>query len=653
MPKARGAKFSYDSELVQASKQLKRQATKAEQWVETLLPAEAGAPKLTGEVNKRPLAYLLAAIALTSVVLALRLAGLQILHGNSNLNLANGNRIRERVTYAPRGLIYDRNHQILVNNVAGFDVTIVPSQLPRAVPEKEVLYARLGGLLGLPAADVKAKAEVPAPSSNQGVLIASNISRDQALLVDQDSTKLPGVSLDVNPIRQYADNSLSQFLGYVGRVSNADLKVRNTYLPTDYIGKLGIELQYEWALKGKNGGQQTEVDASGRPVRLLADQPARAGNNLTLTIDEGLQQKLTEALQKQAEAAHSPKAAAVAVNPKTGEVLAAISLPNYDNNLFAKGISSADYTKLLADSGQPLFNKAINGGYPSGSIIKPIVAAAALDERVVTPQTVIVDKGQLDIPNPYDPKVTYTFHGWEHSGLGSMNIFSALAMSSDIYFYTVAGGYGPFRGLGVGKLTSYYARFGLGQKTGIDLPEEASGRVPTPSWKQRVIHEGWYTGDTYNISVGQGDILVSPLQMAMATAAVANGGTLYKPYLVQQVTALDGQVVKKYQPTIVRSNLATPESLAIVRQGMRQAVQSGTACCVLDKEVSVAVAGKTGTAETDPGKRAPEAWFTSFAPYDDPKIVVVALVENAGEGAEYAVPAVRETLAWYFNNRPH
>ncbi len=645
----RSSVFSYDSDFLASGwRELKRTAGDAEQWVETLLPADAAAPKTREPVDRKPLLFLAMGALISIFALATRLFALQVNNGNRNLGLANGNRIRQTITHAPRGLIYDHNHNLLVNNLAAYDLTITPNLLPVSPAKRVAIYTKVAGLLAMKVADVQAPITKAGLSSATPVLISSHVNRDQAMALDQALTDLPGVNLEVNPIRQYSDNSLAQFLGYVGRVSPEELTANSGYFATDYIGKTGLEQSYEKALKGQDGREQTEVDASGRSVKLLADVPAAAGRNLVLTIDEALQQKLASSLQKEADLAHSKKAAAVALDPKTGAVLAAVSLPNYDNNLFAAGISTKDYAKLLSDPAQPLFNKVISGAYPSGSTIKPFVASAALEERVVTPQTTVVDKGELDIPNPYNPAITYVFHGWEHTGLGVMNVYSALAMSSDIYFYTVAGGFGKFVGLGVGKLTSYYQKFGFGEKTGVDVPGETAGRVPTPAWKQQTQHQPWYTGDTYNISVGQGDILVSPLQLAEATASVANGGTLYEPYFVGQITDSNGKVVQTRKPVVMRSNFISASNLAIVRAGMRQAVQSGTACCVFDKQVPVQAAGKTGTAETDPGKRAPDAWFSSFAPYGDPRIVIVALIENSGEGAEFAVPAVRETMAWYF-----
>jgi penicillin-binding protein 2 len=651
--------FGYlEGETPGESLRVKHNLAQHEEWTEAILPADAEAVSPEGETDRRPLMMFGGIAAVAIAVLVVKLFSLQVLAGNHNLALANGNRIREKVERAPRGMIYDRNKVVLARNQASFDVTVVPQLLPRSAADRVAEYEKVGSLIGMAGSDVHAKAEVncakqPQECLNDPVpqLVDAGVDRDKALLLDQSSDSLPGFSLDVNPIRQYSDNNLlSAFLGYTSRVSPDDVKPGSDYGPTDLIGKLGLEKEFENQLKGANGGERTEVDALGRPIRVLASRDPTPGNNLVLAIDQGLEQHLADATTKQMVASGAKRAAAVAVNPKTGEVLAAVSLPTYDNNAFSKGISSDAYKQLTSDPGQPLFNKVISGAYPSGSIIKPLVASSALQEGIITPQTTVNDTGQLDVVNPYDNSIHYIYKGWEHTGLGVMNLFSAIAMSSDIYFYTIAGGFTNFTHyLGVEKLTHYYQMFGLGSKTGVDIPSETKGRVPTPEWKKAFSGLPWYTGDTYNISVGQGDILVSPLQMAMATAAIANGGTLYKPHFVDQVTDASGKVVKDIKPEVDRQGFISPENLALVRQAMRQTVSSGTACCFMDRDVPVQVAGKTGSAETDPGNNVPpDSWFTSFAPYGDPQIVMVVFLEKAGEGAEYAVPATRETLQWYF-----
>ena len=641
---------------------LSRKQSETEAWAAAIMPAEADSAQAESDTNRRPLVVFGVVTGALLVGLVLRLGGLQLIDGSRNLAIADGNRIREVQTRAPRGLIYDSQGNIVARNQPAYDIVVIPARLPQDKTARTTVYTKVGALLGVTEAQIKTKAE-PGCTSDSGCLssyqtqlVVSSVSRDQALLFDQDSSALPGFSLDVNPIRQYDDvqHLFAPFLGYTGRINADELTKNPSYQPTDLIGKGGLESSYESVLRGTNGDEQSEVDATGKPIKVLSSTAAVPGKNIVLSLDQGLQAKMASAIQEQLKASGATRAAGVAINPKTGAVLAAVSLPTYDNNSFAQGISQAEYTKLTNDPGQPLFNKVTSGTYPSGSIIKPLAASAALQEGVITTQTIINDTAYIEIPNQYDPsKPGARYHSWEtKTGLGLMNVFSALAQSSDIFFYEVAGGFTNFTNfLGVDRLTHYYTLFGLGTRTGIDLPYESAGRVPTPAWKKTYSGEDWYTGDTYNIGVGQGDLLVTPLQMAMAIGAVANGGTLYQPHLVDRITDATGKTVKPIEPVITKNNFISPANLTIVRQGMLDATQSpkGTACCRIKAEVPVAVGAKTGSAETDTsGAPQIESWFVSFAPYNDPNIVTVVFLEKAGEGAQYAAPATREILKYYF-----
>lgn len=653
---------------------LSRDQDKHEAWTQAILPAEAAGELNESEADRRPLRILAGLVFVVLSLILVRLFYLQIVAGAHNMALANGNRIRERVARAPRGVIYDSKMTELASNQPSFDLTVIPQLMPKDAQSRTRSYDKLASLTGHPAAEIGASAEITCRAHHEPgclntpvpQLVLAGLPRDVALLIDQESIRLPGFALDVNPIRKYADqaNLLSAFLGYTGRLNEQEAKDNPDLGPTDLIGKLGIEEQYEKVLRGQNGGQRTEVDATGRPVRVLANRDPTPGNNLVMSIDSALQQQFSAAIQRQMDASGSKRAAGVAMDPRTGKILAAVSLPGYDNNKFSQGISAKDYQALIKDPGQPLFNKVTSGGYPSGSIIKPLGVSAALQEGIVTLATVVMDAGKIIVPNKYDPSKPATYKGWESDrGLGPVNPLTAIARSSDIFFYKVMGGlFGTDEDfthpLGVERLTNYYKLFGLGAKTGIDLPTEAAGRVPTPAWKKAFSGEDWFTGDTYNIAVGQGDLLVSPLQMANAISAIANGGTLFAPQLVNRVIDNQGKTVQEIKPEIKRQNFVRSDYLAQVRRGMWMTINDpqGTAWPRIHDEVPVQVAGKTGTAETvvhDAGEDAkdqskPHAWFEAFAPYENPQIVMVVLVEHSGEGAQYAAPAVRETLKWYF-----
>jgi penicillin-binding protein 2 len=647
---------------------VRRDLARHEEWTEAILPADAEAVGPEGETDRKPLVMFAGVISLGLAVLVFRLFFLQVIQGNRNVSIANGNGIRETVERAPRGIIYDRNHTVLATNIPSYDITVVPQQLPGSSSARNAEYAKVGSLIGMTAGGVRAKAEVtchiPLPgclNNSEPQLIAAGVARDQALLVDQDSNTLPGFALDTNPIRQYQDNNLlSVILGYTGRPDAQEMISNPSLNPTDLVGKLGLEAEYNSVLAGTNGGQETEYDASGQPIKVLASKQPVAGDNLVLSIDEQLQAHMAAAIQTQMTASGADRGSGVAIDPRNGQILAIASLPSYDNNEFSAGISESAYSKLLADPGQPLFDKAVDGGYPSGSIIKPLGASAALQEGVIDVNTIVDDTGKIIVPNKYNPSDPSIYYGWERTtGLGPVNVFQALAQSSDIFFYEVMGGFTNFlHYLGVDKLTAYYEKFGLGSAPGIDLPSAGAGRVPTPAWKQAYSGQPWYTGDTYNIAVGQGDLLVSPLQMAVAIAAVGNGGIVYQPHLVSAITNAAGNVVRAIQPKVVRQGFISQANLNIVKQGMELAVTEpqGTACCFIKVQVPVPVAAKTGTAETvthDTGENPslqshPDAWFEAFAPADNPTIAIVILIEHGGEGASFAAPAARETLSWYF-----
>ena len=577
---------------------------------------------------------------------------LQIILGDTYRQAAEENRYRVHILRAPRGVIYDKNGNLLVRNIPSLDVVAVPTDLPKSEEERKKIWEELQKIIDLTRSDLEKSIDKIDYSSYQPVLIKENISREQALILETKIRNLPGIKIEKNPIREYlSPERFAHILGYIGKISKEELKERDkeNYQITDFIGKEGLELVYEEVLRGTKGKEQVEVDSFGNIKKIVAKEEPMTGKNLILTIDSELQAKALEILKKGAKGAHSNRAACVILNPQNGEILALISLPSYNNNFFSKGFSDQDYNLLMNDPDKPLYNRAISGLYPPGSTIKPIMAAAGLEEGIITPNTVINDTGSIDVPHKYDPNIVYHFVGWERSGLGPMNLFSAIAKSSDIYFYYVGGGFKDFSGLGVEKIIYYFKKFNLGTKLGIDLPAEAEGLVPSPEWKQAVKGEEWYLGDTYHISIGQGDLLSTPLQVASWTATIANGGTIFRPYIVKKIVEANNKVIQEKKPYIIREGFIHKEKLELVRQGMRETVISGSAKDLM--RLSWAVAGKTGTAQHSENKKT-HAWFTAFAPYEDPEIVVTVLIEEGGEGSRVAVPIVGEILEWYFNHKP-
>lgn len=600
------------------------------------------------------LRFLIALTVLFFLALGGRIFYLQIVQGGQYRALSESNRLRSQVLLAPRGKILDRSGQELAQNSASYNLIATPFDLPKIGLEKEV--EKLAEDLQLDRNDILKKLAAANKNSIQPILIKQNISQQQSILFETENFRFIGFSVEEIPVRAYVDAPVfSHVLGYTGLLSPGDLegKNRDLYASEDYIGKLGIEEQYEDLLHGKNGENLVEVDSSGKLIDVLGENAPVAGNALVLNIDKDLQELLYNGLRL---GLTSERGAAVAMNPKNGQVLALVSSPGFNNNLFAPGISQTDYQNLLKDKSQPLFNRSISGVYPPGSTTKPMTALAGLQEGVINQDTVIVDSGQITVPNQYGG-ASYVFRGWKPGGLGSMTVRSAIAMSSDIYFYEVAGGSpnGSFPGLGPDRLAEYFRKFGLGKPLGIDIQGEKSGLVPDPEWKMKYfdndpISGKWYLGDTYHLGIGQGDLLVTPLQVAQWTAIIANNGVGFKPQIANRAVNQKGEVIWQAQPEILVSDFASKENINIVQEGMRQTVLAGTARAL--QALPISSAGKTGTSQFDGSNPdRTHAWFTVYAPYEDPQIVITVLVEAGGEGNAVAEPVAREALTWWAKHR--
>jgi len=379
----------------------------------------------------------------------------------------------------------------------------------------------------------------------------------------------------------------------------------------------------------------------GRKKNIISEEAGRPGRDLVLAIDLDLQRQAERALKDELRAAGKKRGSVIVLEPQTGEVLALVSEPAFDANLFARGISSDELAKLQNDPERPLFPRAIAGTLPSGSTFKLAVASAALEEGIVTPNTTVLSTGGISIGKSFFPD-------WKAGGHGPTNVTKALAESVNTFFYAVGGGYDKIDGLGVDRIVSYARKFGLGAPLGLDLASEGSGFLPSKQWKKEAKGESWYVGDTYHLAIGQGDITVTPLQIAVMTAVVANGGKLVQPHVVDALTSSDGgrQTVA---PKVLDPQVVSSKTINVVRQGMRQAVTQGSARALAG--LPVAVAAKTGTAQWNNNKPN-HAWFTSFAPYNDPKIVVTVAIEEGGEGSVTAAPVASRIIQWYFGGRP-
>ena len=561
---------------------------------------------------------------LVIAVLIGRAAYLQIYQGEYYAGLADGNRIRIVPSMAPRGTFYDRNGELLVTNRPGFSVSL----LPLTAPISDDVIARLSDLLKVPTDEIKTK--IAGHSGFNPIRIKTDVTPDIVSIIEEQKSQYPGVVIEVTPIRDYIlKQEGAHTFGYVSEINDTELeKMKDEgYKSGDIIGKFGIEKIYDKELRGENGGQQVEVDVSGKPVQILGRKEPVPGDDLELTIDIKLQQAAEKAVAEQLTQIGAHAAAAVVMNPQTGEILAMVSRPAFDPNLFAHGISSKDWNQLNNNPYHPMDNKTITGEYPPGSTFKIVTGTAALTEGVVTPDEQIFDSG----------------HHWiipkgnaDGEALGWLNFRSALAHSDNVYFYEMSNR------LGIDRLEKYARMFGLGAKTGIDLPYEASGLVANRRYKEKNFDDGeWYLSETFDAAIGQGFNLVTPLQAAMVMGEIAADGKRYKPHVVNRIIAPDGSVVKDFQPELLSQLDVPEEDIKLVQDGLHDVTKYGTAASSF-RGFTVDIAGKTGTAENSQGRD--HGWFVAYGPFDNPNVVVAVIVENGGYGSQSAVPIGRKIL---------
>ena len=582
-----------------------------------------------------------------------RVLQLQFFEGQKYQALAKANQSYTIPLAAPRGLIFDRAGKVLAQNKASYDLLVNFRVLGETEEKRRQAFDRLKSFLAegdlvLDAAQVEALLETPPQES---IALKNDLSQEEMLNLESVSREMTGVFIEESALRSYSlGEAAAHLIGYLGKISPEEKEEYQNYYLSEKVGKDGIEDLYEKFLRGRPGLKKYSLDSRPEQDEPVFQESAQAGQSVVLNLDLGLQTKLFESLNSRylALKKSNPEvsgASAVALDPRTGGILAMVSLPSYDANRIVDGLSAEEFAEFFENKTQPLFNRAIAGQYPAGSTIKPVMGAAALQEGVVKVTDRFDDMGGvLSLVNPYSANVVYSFRDWAVHGV--VDLYSAIAESCNVYFYMMGGGYEDFEGLGAERIAQYFKKFGLGKKTGIDLPGEKDGFVPTVAWKKEVKNDAWYIGDTYHLSIGQGDLLVTPLQMASAVAAIANGGVLYRPRVVDKVVDSEENVIQTVAPEVLNQSFIEPRFLNDVRKGMRQAVLEGSARQLAALPVSSA--GKTGTAQTGRGTNT-HAWFTAFAPYENPEIVIVVMVENGGEGHAAAVPVVKEALEWYFS----
>lgn len=575
--------------------------------------------------------YLYWIVIFIFAALICRLVYLQLFEGSYYHGLADGNRLRAIPIAAMRGVMYDRNGQILVGSRPSFMVTYVPTK--KGISDAEL--DSLSKLLNVPKDKLQEKI-AKGKNSFEPTILAQDLTQDIVTRVEERRNDLPGVSVDVQPIRYYPYNSMAaQVFGYVGQIDEEDmkrLKGQEGVSSITQIGRAGLEAYYDDLLRGKDGGRQVEVDASGTPVKEMERKNPVPGHNFHLTIDLNLQKATEDALDRQvANGIGTHGIAAVAIDPNTGAVLAMASRPSYNPNWFTRGITEKEWAQINNNPAHPMENRVIAGEYPPGSTFKLITGTAALELKKVTPDELIFDSGRhwlVDMRNA----------GGE--ALGWLNFTEALAKSDNVYFYELG------RRVGIDKLAEYARMFGMGKKTGIALRGEATGLVASEEYKKKNFNQDWYLGDTFNSAIGQGFQLVTPLQAAMIVSEVANGGIQYKPFLVSRIDNLDGTPYKIFAPEQVGTLPVSKSTLDLVREGMRNvAEESGTAGSLF-AGFPIQVAGKTGTAENFGG--ADHAWFVAYAPFDHPRIVIAVLTEQGGFGALASGPVAKSMLEEFF-----
>ena len=558
------------------------------------------------------------------LVLIGRAGYLQVYDGELYARLAEGNRIRIIPAEAARGTFYDRNGELLVTNRPGFTVSLLPLTEPIS-PE---VIARVSALIHVPVEEIQKK--IDAHIGFDPIRIKNDVLPDIVSIIEEQKDSYPGVVVEVLPVRDYIFGEYAAHVfGYVSEINEEELERRKGegYKSGDIIGKFGLERVYDKEVRGIKGGEQVEVDVSGRPVQILGRQSPIPGNDLVLTIDSHIQEAAERAVDDQLAAVHAHAAAAVVINPQTGEILAMVSRPAFNPNLFAGGISTVNWNMLNNNPYHPMDNKAITGEYPPGSTFKIVTGTAALAEHKVTAQEKIFDSGRHWI-------IPKTNAGGE--ALGWIDFEQAMAHSDNVYFYEMGNR------LGVDTLERYARLFGLGTRTGIDLPYEAEGLVPNRKYKADNYEDGeWYLSETFDAAIGQGFNLVTPLQAAMVVSEIAANGQRYRPHLVQRIVDVNGNTVREIKPELLSTLEVDPSVIHHVQEGLHSVTKLGTGTALF-AGFPVDIAGKTGTAENSQGRD--HSWFVAYGPYKNPNVVVAVIVEQGGFGSAAAGPIARRIL---------
>ncbi|WP_339136589.1 MAG: penicillin-binding protein 2 [Candidatus Electrothrix sp. GW3-4] len=615
-------------------------------------PRDIGTPRIThindGELDfyRRRAMYSSVVLVFFFIILITRLWYLQIQQGQEYSKLAKNNRVRHLEIAAPRGNILDRKGREIVTNRPSFNVVWVRERNR----VDDTLLKKIAAILDIEISELLARTrKMVGTPGHIPIRLAEELSWDQVAYIENNRMELPGIKIEVIPQRVYHYGNLaSHIIGYLGEISPKELSspAFADYKAGDMIGKMGLEKLREKDLRGEKGRHYMEVNALGFEQRNLKGLEPLPGNDVQLTIDVDLQRAAEELMMKD-----DKSGAVVAIEVNTGRLLMLASSPVLELDKFLGGISIKDWQEMLANPHHPLINKIVQGQYPPASTYKIVTAIAALGEGVITPDSSIYCPGHYRFGNR-------TYRCWKKAGHGAVNLKRALAESCDVYFYQVG------QRLGVNRIASYATRLGLGKKTGVEIEHEKSGLIPTSDWKMKRYKKPWQEGETLSIAIGQGFNLVTPLQLALMTATVANGGTLYQPGMIETVRDPDGHVIEQFQPTVLDRFDDQGSNLQIIKEGLIEAVNGRHGTARRTRLENITVAGKTGTAqvvrlkqykhlkeEEIPYKYRDHAWFTCFAPAERPEIAVTVLVEHGLHGGSAAAPIAKAVLEKYFGRR--
>ena len=581
------------------------------------------------------------ALGLSVLIIFGRVVFLNVVKGDFYDQRADSNVNRERSIAAYRGVITDRYGEVLAESSDTFSVFVNINELAKEKDELDYILIKVAEATGLAVEEIKKEVEKVDLERTTEVALVRNIEPAEAIAVR--ALALDGLHVENDYRREYDDGPIfAPIIGYTG-VSETDNSI---------VGKMGLERFYDDQLRGEDGTYVYVRNALGEVLDERVSLEAISGEKMETTIDAGLQRYFYNRMKSQLAMLGSRAGAGIAIDPASGEILALISLPSYDNNAFVTPGRGSEINEYFNNSLKPLFNRAIMGSYSPGSTIKPLVALAALHENVVDPVFGVYSPGYLDVPNPYDPEKPTRFLDWREQGW--VNVRSALAKSSNVYFYEVGGGFGDLEGLGITRLKKYWRVFGLGGETGVDFVGEATGFLPDPEWKEERTGQPWRIGDTYNVSIGQGDLEVSPLQLIRFIASIADGGYMRRPHFVRELVAPDGmKTVARWQDVSFDYSNWKVE-LEEVRAGMAQGVNKDYGTSHMLASLPMSAAGKTGSAQISNNTKT-NAFFVGYAPTDpepgQSQIAVLVLIEDAKEGSLNAVPVGYDVLNWFYKNR--